>query len=248
MRFDYTLTDADAAPPRLGLLVLQADETLEADMRRMLPDAHARLYVSRVPSAPEVSTQTLARMEPELAGAARLLPGTRPYRVVGYGCTSGTAVIGADRVAAAVRSGCDAACVTDPMTALVAACRALVVDQLAFLTPYVPPVSEGLRHALDAQGIRCAALGGFDEAEEAKVARIDAASIWQAVLGLAAKAPQAEAVFLSCTNLRTLDLIDPLEAEIGKPVLSSNQVLAWHMFGRAGITGHVPGRLARYGL
>ena len=58
------------------------------------------------------------------------------------------------------------------------------------------------------------------------MARIAPASI-KAAARAAAKG--AQAVFLSCTNLRTLDIIDDLEAELGLPVISSNQVLAWHM-------------------
>lgn len=244
MRFDYTCQAAAGGTTCLGLLVLQTDETIEADMRQMLPANGVSLYVSRVPSAPEVTRETLAQMGPELAGAAGLLPSSLDYRAVGYGCTSGTSVIGADRVAEAVREGCRAAQVTNPMTALVAACRALEVTRLAFLTPYIPAVSEGLRAALAREGVACAALGGFDEAEEAKVARIDAPSIIAAATTLAQSA-QADALFLSCTNLRTMEVIAPLEKALEMPVLSSNQVLAWHMLKLADISGAVPGRLGK---
>ena len=42
-----------------------------------------------------------------------------------------------------------------------------------------------------------------------------------------ADSPDAEAVFVSCTNLPTYDLIAPLEHELGKPVLTANQVTMW---------------------
>jgi maleate isomerase len=246
MRFEYTCSEPIGARGCFGLLVLQADETIEQDVRRMLPEGRVALYVSRVPSAPEVTPETLARMGPELTGAARLLPPSLSYDAVGYGCTSGASVIGANNVAASVKLGCAAAEVTNPMTALVAACRALEVHKLAFLTPYMASVSEGLRVALAAEGVQCVALGGFDEAEEAKVARIDKASIVAAATAVVQSAEtRPEALFLSCTNLRTLDVIDVLESALDIPVLSSNQVLAWHMFRLAGIRGAVPGRLGR---
>ena len=74
------------------------------------------------------------------------------------------------------------------------------------------------------------------------MARIDPASIRAAALSVGAG---ADAVFLSCTNLRTLDIIEDLETDLGKPVLSSNQVLAWHMAKLAGISDGCsgPGRL-----
>ncbi|MEO0916377.1 MAG: Asp/Glu racemase, partial [Pseudomonadota bacterium] len=60
-------------------------------------------------------------------------------------------------------------------------------------------------------------------------------------------APECEAVFLSCTNLRTLDVIERIEAKIQRPVLSSNQVLAWHLCMLASVSHRTdaPGRLFR---
>ena len=77
-------------------------------------------------------------------------------------------------------------------------------------------------------GIDCPVFGSFDEAEEAKVARIDPRSIAEAAIDLGAS-PEVDAVFLSCTNLRTYAAIPEIETRIGKPVMSSNQALAWHM-------------------
>ncbi len=73
--------------------------------------------------------------------------------------------------------------------------------------------------------------------------RIDATSIIDAARDLCADA-QLDALFLSCTNLRTLEVIAPLEAELGMPVLSSNLVLAWHMSQLAGVPFSSLGRLA----
>ena len=77
-------------------------------------------------------------------------------------------------------------------------------------------------------------FGGFDEGIEARVARIAPQSIIDAAVDLAAEGG-IDALFLSCTNLRTLDVIAPIEAATGLPVLSSNLVLAWDMARKAGI-------------
>ncbi|MBT6520598.1 MAG: Asp/Glu racemase, partial [Rhodobacteraceae bacterium] len=71
-------------------------------------------------------------------------------------------------------------------------------------------------------------FGTFGEAEESKVVRISGASIQSAARQLLANGG-LDGIFLSCTNLRTMDLIAPMEAEFGLPVLSSNLVLAWHL-------------------
>ena len=229
--FPYRLDLPPAAT--LGLIVLKEDETLEQDMRRLLP-SDVQLHVSRVPSGKAVTRETLAAMEAELPAAARLFPSAARFDAVGYGCTSGTAVIGAPRVAELIRAGTATKSVTEPVSALLAACAALGVRRLAFLSPYIAEVSSRLRDVLAEAGVISPVFGSFDEAEEAKVARIDTASVIEAATELG-RAPEAEAVFLSCTNLRTLDAIPEIERRTGKPVLSSNLVLGWHLCRLAGL-------------
>jgi maleate isomerase len=74
----------------------------------------------------------------------------------------------------------------------------------------------------------------FGEEVEARVARIDPRSTAEAARALAWRGGM-DALFLSCTNLRTYDILPALQAELGLPVLSSNQALAWHMARLAGI-------------
>ncbi len=239
--FPYQLDDDE--PKTLGLIVLQADESIEGDFRRLMPDS-IRLFASRVPSALEVTNATLAEMEGHLASAAGLLPRGPKFDVVGYGCTSGTAEIGATTIAQRVREGVDTDAVTEPVSALVAACGALTVTRLGFLSPYVEPVSDKLRGVLQDHGITTPEFGTFAEPVEEKVARILETSTLEAAWQLAQKGG-IDALFLSCTNLRTLNIIEPLERELEIPVLSSNQVLAWHMQGLAGIapSDRAPGRI-----
>lgn len=240
-RFPYTLSEPDGT--RLGLIVLKSDETIEGDMRRLLPpDAH--FMVSRVQSDAEVSCDTLASMEAHLSSAAALFPTGVTFDVVGYGCTSGTAQIGADTVAARICDSLDARAVTQPLSSLLGACAHLGLRRLALLSPYVPAVSETLRAALLARGITTDVVGSFEVGVEAAVVRIDPASLESAAMALMEGA-EVDGLFLSCTNLRTLDVIENLETRLGLPVLSSNQVLAWHMMQLAGLRAptNAPGQL-----
>ncbi|UOA26281.1 Maleate isomerase [Pseudosulfitobacter sp. DSM 107133] len=226
--------------PSLGLVVLQVDETIEGDMRRLLGDA--QLYVSRVPSDARVTRETLAEMAAHLGRAASLLPPAAELAAVAYGCTSGAAQIGPEQVARLVRQGRQVAAVTDPVSALVAACGHLGLRRLALLSPYVETVSDHLRSVLDAQGIETPVFGTFAEAEEARVVRIAPDAIIEAAVDLCRTA-DVDGLFLSCTNLRTLPVIDRLEGQLGLPVLSSNLVLGWHMAQLAGMPVAGPGRL-----
>lgn len=225
MSLPYILTPD--RPTQIGLVVLQSDETIEHDMRRLL-SSDVELLVTRVPSAAEVTSDTLRSMEKVLTDAASLLPRGADLAAVGYGCTSGTAEIGAAQIAERVLAGVQTSAVTEPVSALIAACRHLGVVRIAMISPYIASVSAKLRAVLAQAGITVVAFDSFDEGIEERVVRISPASIAEAALEIG-KTSTFEALFLSCTNLRTLDVIGDIERHLGVPVLSSNQVLAWHL-------------------
>ena len=233
MALPYELVTDESV--RLGLVVLQSDETIEADMRRMLPDS-VELLVTRVPSAATVSSESLQDMAAVLTDAAALFPRGAGFSAVGYGCTSGTAQIGPVRIAELVRAGVETQAVTEPVSGLIAACRALGVSRLGMISPYVAEVSGRLIEVLAEHGISVTAFASFDEPLEKNVVRISPESIVSATKDVAQDS-DIDAIFLSCTNLRTLDVIHGLEADLGLPVLSSNQVLGWHLCKLTGQSG-----------
>ncbi|UWR04134.1 Asp/Glu racemase [Ruegeria conchae] len=224
----YILDADDPSAVPMGLIVLQTDETIEPEFRAIFANDKSPLYVSRIPSGNEVNTDTLAQMETDLPAAADLLPKARRYRVVGYGCTSASSVIGSDQVEKMVKQTCDVQTVTNPLRAATACAEDRGVSKFALLSPYIEEVNTPLRRAFADQGITMDVFGTFGEAEEAKVVRISTESVVEAAIRLGSDSA-VDAVFLSCTNLRTLAAIPRIEKVIRKPVLSSNQSLAWHM-------------------
>lgn len=217
----------------LGLIVLRTDETIEADFRGLVNADGVALYTARLPCETELTPEAISRMQDVLQPAAALLPHTIEYDVIGYACTSGTTIIGADNVAREIRRGARVRHVTDPLTAIRAACAALNIRKLGFLSPYVAEVSARMRDILEADGLEIVSFGTFAEESDERIARIDAASIKQAARDIAAAA-RCDALFMSCTNLRAVSVIAELEAELGIPVLSSSQALAWHMLRLSG--------------
>ena len=227
----YTIVDDNR--PKLGLITLQADRTIEDDFRRLLPH-DVSLLVSRVPSGLDVTLDSLAQMEGALSDASSLFPVGHRFDAVGYGCTSGTAQIGVQKIAERICAGTDTSAISEPVSALIAACQALSVNRIAMLSPYVASVSDRLRSVLDAAGVQTPVFASFDEGNEATVAQIDNGSIIAATIDMMAGA-DVQAVFLSCTNLRTMDVIAGLQDQLGIPVLSSNLVLAWDLLRLGGI-------------
>ena len=239
-KLDFRLGPPLGYRAKFGLIVLRTDETVEAEARQFLSVEGIAHYVTRVPCQTEVTMDALAEMEAEIPRAASLLPATHQYDVVAYACTSGATSIGPDRVAAAVHSGISTRLVTDPLTASIAAAKALGVRRIGFVTPYMPDVTGAMRGKLEDAGLDIVACGSMEEESDERVACIDQQSIRQAVLTIGRSAP-CDAVFLACTNLRGLPVIQDMESELGTPVLTSNQVLLWHMMSLAGVsTAHLP--------
>ncbi|MBF9030349.1 Asp/Glu racemase [Rhodobacterales bacterium HKCCE3408] len=241
--FPYRLASDETAPPRIGVVVLQVDETIEQDLRRLLPPDAVRLHITRIASGAELTPETIARMADDLDGAVRLLPDTG-FDVIAYACTSGTTLIGAGRVTAKVRGARDTAHVTEPLSAALSALGHIGARSVGIVSPYIPSVAEPIRAAFQQAGLEVPMSISFGEKIEARVARIDPYSVFEAGRE-ATRRGDIDCLFLSCTNLRTLDVIPALEAETGLPVLSSNQVLAWHAARLAGakVSADAPGRL-----
>jgi len=239
---NYELDAGAGAGLRLGLIVLSTDETLEYEARAALAGHEVNLLHARIPSQTEVTPEGLETMAERMTATAALLP--PGLGAVGYACTSGATVIGPERVAALVRAAHPGVPVTDPMSAVIAALQTLGAARIALVTPYIDAVVAPMRDHMAARGIETVSAQSFGQSEDRTVARIAEASTLRAILR-AGRAPGVEAVFVSCTNLRSFGIIAAAEAELGVPIISSNSALLWHLLSRAGVSGagRGPGRL-----
>ena len=228
MKLPFTLDKGIASKAALGLIVLETDETIEAEFASIFNTRGVGLFHARIPVAQEITPDTLQEMEAALPTAVGLLPSVFPIDVVGYACTSGATVIGAENISEIVKKIHPDAKTTDPITAVMAALRAVGARKIGLVTPYVAEVSAAMIELLKQNGFQVVNFGSFEQQEDATVARISPESIYDAVCDIGS-ANDVDAVFVSCTNLRTFDVIERAEIRIGKPVISSNQALAWHM-------------------
>ena len=228
MKFDFHLSSNENSPPPMGLIVLQVDETIEGEFREAFRTSKNQIFVTRIPSGLEVTAKTLSSMEDHISASAKLLPQSREFSVIGYGCTSASAIIGSEKISDLIKSGCSTREVTNPLLAATEYAKHLGVTKLALLSPYIEEVNTPLRKAFEINGLSTEAFGTFGEGQEEKVARISESSTIGAAITLG-QDPSTEAVFISCTNLRTFNCLGKIANKIDKPVFSSNQSLAWHM-------------------
>lgn len=217
---------------RIGLIVLQSDQTIEAEARMLNLDG-VDFYHSRIPNDTEVTPTTLTDMERRLPVAAALLPTDFGFDAIGFGCTSAATLIGVDEVTACIRTAHpEVACAT-PISAAVTAFQALKASRIAVLTPYTADVTAPVVEHFAAAQMNVTALGSFLEPSDSVVARICEESILDGIRALVTD--ECDGVFVSCTSLRVLNSVGAIENEVGVPVVSSNIALFWHLLRLAGV-------------
>ncbi|MGD7707325.1 maleate cis-trans isomerase family protein [Microlunatus sp. Y2014] len=241
------LTSADFEGPlaQRGIgIIAPFDLALERELWRWAP-LEVSFHLARTQYEPVTVSMAMAELVSEprhLAEATRSVIGVEP-EVVAYLCSSGSFIRGltyeADLQAAIRAAGAPQAVTTSG--ALAEAVRELGLTRMSVITPYDAELTDKLHDflgELDVTVLRSNHLGlggGIWKVNYRTVAE----------MVIAADDPSAEAIFISCTNLPTYDIIAPLEQELGKPVLTANQLTVWACLGRMGLPMVGPGRWLR---
>ena len=131
---------------KIGIILLRSDQTLEYEFKEMLDLNGVALYHSRIDNDMEISEITLAKMEKELPRAVNLLPPSFNFDVIGYCCTSGTTIIGEEKVSKVIKSIHSEALITNPLSAGKAALNSLGIKNIGFITPYEPRITLEMRN------------------------------------------------------------------------------------------------------
>ncbi|WP_432471491.1 maleate cis-trans isomerase family protein [Amphritea sp. HPY] len=211
---------------RIGLVQLATDYTLENDWHQLVGD-EVELYSTRMPYSSEINPTVLRSMENDIGTAAALVAPGQELDVMAYGCTAASMLIGDAQIAAQLTQQRPGLPATNPWNACKAALHHLQAKRIAVLTPYTSDVNLPLFEALEQEGFNVAAFGAFQLTKDTEIPSVHPTSIEAAVKDLLANT-QVDAVFLSCTNLRAMQILDKLEQQFGLPMVSSNQAMFWH--------------------
>jgi maleate isomerase len=234
----------DRSPPlqQTGIAVVAPyDMALDRELWRWVPD-DVSLHITRMPYVPlAVSTEMALHIaDPTLVARCVLDVHVVSPLVAAYACTSGSFVGGLAGEAALVAAmlGAGAPAAVTASGALLAALRHLDLTRIATATPYTADLTAGLSGFLAEAGVEVVSASGLGLTSD----------IWMVPYDITAglvrdtDTDDAEAVFVSCTNLPTYDVIATLEAELGKPVLTANQVTVWSALNTIGRKAVGPGQ------
>jgi maleate cis-trans isomerase len=218
---------------RIGLLVPSINTTMETEFWRIAPEG-VSVHTARISGGREGTPEELRNMEEASKHAARDVGMVEPDVIV-YGCTSGSFFEGPQwnkRISEQLSAIARAPTVTTA-GAMAACLMAGGHKKVDVVTPYVQVTNERLKQFLKAHGIEVAKLGTFDMLDMFDHAKIQPEEIYRKVKEITT--PEAEAVFVACTQLRALEVVDLLERDLGKPVYSAVQASAWQAFEAMGV-------------
>jgi maleate isomerase len=226
-------------PPRVGVLLPSVNTVLEQELPSVA-NSLLTFHFHRLALEAGSDRDALEAMAARAPASATLLTHLKPSALL-YGCTSGSLIGGRaldERLADAL-TGVVKAPVVVAAASVAAALKILHVKRVAAGTPYLPWVSgrmcDYLRsHGLDVVAVR--SLGLVDGLAVAALTPEEVASLARSV-----DRHDAEAIFLSCTDLPTFGVIESLEQDLGKPVVSSNSASWWALAVVLGLTGRASG-------
>jgi len=223
---------------RIGLFVPSSNTTIEPEFYRALP-AHVTLHAARL-YLTQIATDSIENVVGDIEAQARNLA-SADVDVLVLGATAPSFLKGLGYDVEVTRrieqaSGKPA---TTTSTALVKALKELGIERVALGAAYDDHVNSIAKGFLEANGFQVVRAKGLGLVDNLVVGRLDGSSARE--LAREIDSPQAQAIVLACTNWRTMDVLEQLEQELGKPVLSTTQVSIWAALRMIGETDPIEG-------
>ena len=211
--------------PKVGLLALSTDLTIENDFQSICQKLPLDLFVNRIHNENPLTKENLLKMYDQIKPVTeKILPGQK-INTVAYGCTSGTIAIGEDKVKEKIQLAKPNCYVTTPITSAIKAFAEMNAKKIALFTPYPESVNKTILEYFDKKNINIISFSSFNIDLDEDIASVDQKYLLETLIKL--NVSDADALFISCTALPVLEIIDDIEKKINKIVFSSNQTLIW---------------------
>lgn len=226
------------ARAKIGFVLLATEQTIEDDMFQLRPEG-VGVHFARAAIPDSITVESLTRHAGDLARAAETILPDGSLDVICYACTSGSLVIGEENVFAELRKGAPKAEPTSIITAVLNALRTLGATRVAVATPYLDEINQQEADYMAAAGFEITNIQGLNLEKDSDMIRVRPGFL--AEFAASVDTPDADALFISCGALRSLDIIEALEQKVGKPIICSNQAMMWDVLRRAGINDRIEG-------
>ena len=227
------------ANPRVGLIALASDFMIEKDFINVIKNKKIDFFVNRIECYNPLTKENLIKMSNKITDVTKDILPDQDLDCVVYGCTSGTIAAGHDSIEEKVKVAKPMADVSTPSTAAIKALKKLNIKKVSIFTPYSKKLNDDVLDYFKSEGFEVTSNSYFDIQDDYDIGKVDQDYLYDVLSKIDLNG--ADALFVSCTALPVLSIIDKLEKKINKFVLSSNQALIWDTLESIGKNNSVKG-------
>ena len=225
--------------PRIGLITLGSDFRIEKDFNSVIYGKDIDLYVNRIHCYNPLTNEMLAKMADDITDVTKDILPDQKIDCVAYGCTSGTIAAGYEVIEKNVKLAKPDAKVTTPITSTIKALKKLDIKKISIFTPYTKAINDSVVNYFKKENISVNSLTYFDIASDLDIGKVDENYLFEVLSKIDLE--DSDALFVSCTGLPVLSIIDKLEKKLNKVILSSNQTLIWDALNLIGNKNKIKG-------
>ena len=211
--------------PRIGLIALATDFMIERDFISVIKNKDIDFFVNRIECFNPLTKENLIKMSEKVTEVTYNILPNEDIDCIVYGCTSGTIAAGYESIEKKVKAAKPKAELSTPSSAAIKALRKLEVKKLAIFTPYSKKLNDEVVSYFSNLGFEITSNSYLDIEADYDIGKVKQEFLYNVLSKI--EMNNADALFVSCTALPVLNIIDKLEKKLNKPVLSSNQTLIW---------------------
>ena len=211
--------------PRVGLIALASDFTIEKDFINVIKDKKIDFFVNRIECYNPLTKENLIKMSDKVTEVTKDILPDQDLDCIVYGCTSGTIAAGHTSIEKKVKEAKPMADVSTPSTAALKALKKLNIKKISIFTPYSKKLNDDVIDYFESEGFEVTSNSYFDIQDDYDIGKVDQDYLYNVLSKIDLNG--ADALFVSCTALPVLEIIDKLEKKLNTVVLSSNQALIW---------------------
>ena len=218
--------------PRVGLITLASDFMIEKDFSNVISGKKIDFFVNRIKCYNPLTSKNLIKMSKDVTNVTKEILPDQKIDCVVYGCTSGTIAAGYRSIEKKIKKAKPNTKVTTPSTAAIKALRKMKIKKISVFTPYPKKLNNEVIDFLKKEKFIITSNSYFDIKSDIDIGKVDPEYLFKVLSGMDHK--NADALFVSCTALPVLSILNRLEKKIKKIVISSNQALIWDTLEKIG--------------
>ena len=223
---------------RIGMLLPSTNAAAEPQIQHMLPDGVA-FHTTRLRLTGSTEADVMGMVENVEEGASLLADAS--VDLIVFHCTAASMFKPGfdDEIIERIEKATDTPA-TSTSKAVLDAFRTLDVNRIALTTPYIQETNDREVEFLKSHQISVLSETGMGISGDGNQMLAVQPGEWYRRVK-AQEDDQADAYFISCTAVRSAEVIEPLERDLDKPVVTSNQAMVWHSLKTAGVKEARPG-------